>query len=87
MHRCVLYLIVRADELEGLHAELELSLVGGGVDFNSLIHVTPGQSRTQEKDKTQNLCQSAPFSSRRDRSVSCFRHSHDEEKKIMQKNK
>lgn len=80
---------MRADELEGLHAELELSLVGGGVDFNSLIHVTPGQSRTQEKDKTQNLCQSASFSGRcrRDRSVSCFRHSHDEEKKIMQKNK
>ena len=36
---------MQADELEGLHAELELSLVGRGMDFNSRVHITPSQSK------------------------------------------
>ena len=32
------HLVMQADELEGLHAELELFVVGGRVDLNSRVH-------------------------------------------------
>lgn len=39
-----------SNELEGLHAEPELVLVGGGMEFNSWVHVTPSH-RKMIKDK------------------------------------
>lgn len=42
------YVVMESNELEGLHAELELFSMGGGMDYNSLVHFTPSQS--QKKD-------------------------------------
>lgn len=39
------HLIVLSNELEGLHAEPELVLVGRGMEFNSWFHVTPSQRK------------------------------------------
>lgn len=41
---------MQADELEGLHAEPELSLVDGGIGLDSRVHNAPSQSK-----KTQNI--------------------------------
>ena len=43
---------MHADELEGLHAEHELILAGGGVDLNGRIHRAPEErSKVEEKSK------------------------------------
>lgn len=36
---------MESDEFEGLHAELESLFMGGGMDYNGLVHFTPSQSQ------------------------------------------
>lgn len=40
---------MQADELKGLHAELELSPVVGSIGFNSRVHFAPSQCKRKEK--------------------------------------
>lgn len=47
----ILHLVVQADELEGLHAEPELSAVVHRIGLNRGVHITPGQ-RTEEERVT-----------------------------------
>lgn len=42
------HLIVLADELKGLHAEPELSVVGSWVDLNCGVNFAPGRNKTSD---------------------------------------
>lgn len=48
----ILHLVMQADELEGLHAEPELSVVVQRIGLNSGVHITPGQSKRTEEQVT-----------------------------------